>query len=85
MGEEEEEERASGGEKKETRRDIKRQMDQHAKFSFCRPSDGRTDGRVEFGRDGKGLFAIIISPALPVIAIVLTNAQIAFQIAPSPP
>jgi len=30
----------------------------------------------------KGVPAIIISPALPVIVIVLTNAQIAFQIAP---
>lgn len=37
-------------------------------------------GGLQEGR--KGVPAIIISPALPVIAIVLTNAQIAFQIAP---
>lgn len=48
-------------------------------LSFVRRSRrGLQEGR-------KGVSAIIISPALPVIAIVLTNAKIAFQIAlPSP-
>lgn len=53
-------------------------MEQHAKFSFCRPFD--SPGGLQEGR--KGVPAIIISAALPIIAIVLTNAQIAFQIAP---
>lgn len=58
---------------------IKKQMEQHAKFSFCRSFDSPSGGLRE-GR--KGAPAIIISAALPIIAIVLTNAQIAFQIAP---
>lgn len=53
-------------------------MEQHTKFSLCRPFD--SSGGLQEGR--KGVPAIIISPALTVIVIVLTNAQIAFQIAP---
>lgn len=52
-------------------------MEQLAKFPFCRSFDSPGGLREE----RKGAPAIIISPALPVIAIVLTNAQIAFQIA----
>lgn len=43
------------------------------------------DGPRGLQEGRKGVSAIIISLALPVIAIVLTNAQIAFQIAPSSP
>lgn len=68
------------GDREETGED-KKQMEQHAKFSFCRSFDGPRGLRE--GREG--VPAIIISPALPVIVIVLTNAQIAFQIAPLPP
>jgi len=51
-------------------------MEQREEFSFL--SSVRDDPTRRRG----AVLAIIISPALPIIAIVLTNAQIAFQIAP---
>lgn len=67
------------------RRSLVRRRTQKSKWSNTRNflSVVRSTDRDDLREGRKGVLAIIISPALPVIAIVLTNAQIAFQIAPT--